>query len=122
MTTTIDRPIAAAPATSTVTVLQVVDGERPVGAWIVGPETAVFHPVIDLTRLARAALAAAGAAIVAVAVLTAANRRRPEIGAVSMGPGGWVSIKRTALPPLRAGGPRPWWARVLRARRLVPKR
>ena len=118
MTTTIDGRTALAP----VTVLPVIDGERPVGAWIVGPGTATFRPVVDVTRLAGAALAAAGAATVAVAVVAAAGRRRPEIGTVTMGPGGWVSVKRTSSPPLRSGPPRPWWAHLLRARRLVPQR
>ncbi|WP_433716837.1 hypothetical protein ACQP2Y_23385 [Actinoplanes sp. CA-051413] len=107
---------------ATVTVLPVTHGERPVGAWIVGPRGATFRPVVDVTRLAGATLAAVGAVTVAVAVAAAAGRRRPEIGAVTMGPGGWVSIKRTALPTLRSGTSRPWWARVLKARRLVPQR
>jgi hypothetical protein len=119
MTTTMDG--RAATATDAVTVLPVTDGERPVGAWIVGPRTAVYRPVVDVTRLAGFALAAVGVTTAAVAVVAAANRQRPEIGAVTMGPGGWVSIKRTGLPPLRSGAPRPWWARVLRARRLVPQ-
>jgi hypothetical protein len=36
-----------------------------------------------------------------------------------MGPGGWVSLRRTGSPPLRDGSPRPWWAHLLRAHRLV---
>ncbi len=52
---------------------------------------------------------AAVPAIAAVAV-GVALRRRPAIGAVTMGPGGWVSLKRTSPPPLRAG--RPWWLEV----------
>src|SRR5690349_20162852 len=106
MTTTLDGRATAAPP-DPVTVLPVTDGERPVGAWIVSPDGATFRPVVDVTRLAGAALAAAGAATMAVAVVIAAGRRRPEIGTVTMGPGGWVSIKRTALPPLRSGTPRP---------------
>jgi hypothetical protein len=51
----------------------------------------------------------------------AAVRRRPAIGAVTMGPGGWVSVKRSACPPLRDGSPRPWWARLIGAHRLVVK-
>ncbi len=102
-----------------VTVQPVLDGERPVGAWIVGPGTAVFRPVVDVNRLAGAALIAVGAIAVTTAAVAAATRRRTAIGTVTMGPGGWVSVKGAALPPLRAGGSRPWWARVLRARRLV---
>jgi hypothetical protein len=117
MTTSIDRRAAVTPAG--VTVIPVTDGERPIGAWIVGSGTAVYRPVVDLTRLAGTALAAV---VLTLAVAAAAHRRHPEIGAVTMGPGGWVSIKRTGLPPLRSGPPRPWWARALRARRLVPQR
>jgi hypothetical protein len=116
VTTTSDGRTTLAP----VTVLPVTDGERPVGAWIVGPGTASFRPVVDVTRLAGVALAAAVA--LAVAVGATAGRRRPEIGTVTMGPGGWVSLKHTASPPLRSGTPRPWWAHLLRARRLVPQR
>jgi hypothetical protein len=36
-----------------------------------------------------------------------------------MGPGGWVGLKGAALPPLRPARRRPWWARLLRARRMV---
>lgn len=106
---------------TTATVQPVADGERPVGAWIVGPETAVFRPVVDVDRLAGMALTAIGAVALAAAVVAAANRR-PAIGSVTMGPGGWVSVRRAALPPLRAGTARPWWARLLRARRLVAER
>ncbi|GAA2673562.1 hypothetical protein [Actinoplanes palleronii] len=124
MTIALDgRPATAAPAgpvsTGSVTVLPVTDGDRPVGAWIVGPDTAVYRPVVDVTRLAGAALAAAGAVAIAVAA-GAAARSRPAIGAVTMGPGGWVSIKRTGCPPLRSAEHRPWWARLIGAHRLVP--
>jgi hypothetical protein len=54
--------------------------------------------------------------------VVAAARRRRAIGAVTMGPGGWVSVKRSACPPLRDGSPRPWWARLLGAHRLVVSR
>jgi hypothetical protein len=43
------------------------------------------------------------------------------VGSLSMGPGGWVSFKRTAAPPLRDAG-RPWWARLLGAHELVIRR
>ncbi|MEV8509067.1 hypothetical protein AB0368_30115 [Actinoplanes sp. NPDC051475] len=69
-----------------------------------------------------AALATAALASVAVSI-GVALRRRPAIGAVTMGPGGWISLKRTTRPPLRAARTeRPWWARALRARRLVEDR
>ncbi|MFF5289456.1 hypothetical protein [Paractinoplanes globisporus] len=107
--------VTPAPAVS---VIPVRDGEREVGAWIVGPEAASFRPVVDVTRLAGAVLATAGAVLVATAVTAAATRHRPAIGAVTMGPGGWVSVKRAGCPPLRTRAHRPWWARVLRAERI----
>jgi hypothetical protein len=122
MITSIDRRPTATTSPATVTISPVLDGERPVGAWIAGPDTAVFRPVIDVTRLAGAVLAVAGAVAIVTATVAAATRRRPAIGAVTMGPGGWVSVKRAATPPLRSGAARPWWARLLRARRLVVER
>lgn len=102
--------------TSEITITPVMHGDRQVGAWITGPDaTATYRPVVDVTRLAGAALTAAAIAT-AVALAT---RRRPVIGAVTMGPGGWVSVKRTGCPPLRSTVPRPWWARLLGAHRLV---
>ncbi|WP_216592644.1 hypothetical protein [Verrucosispora sioxanthis] len=35
-------------------------------------------------------------------------------------PGGWVSFRGVRTPPPRAA--RPWWARLLRAHRLVAER
>jgi hypothetical protein len=119
MTTTLDARTPPSTRTGQVTVLPVHDGDRPVGAWIVGADTAVFRPVVDVDRLAAAALAVAAAATIAT---VAATRRRPAIGTVTMGPGGWISLKRTTRPPLRSAAARPWWARMLRARRLVVER
>jgi hypothetical protein len=91
---------------------------RPAGVVIAGPDGVRYRPVVDVERLAWCAVAATGLVSAAVAVVAAA-RRRPAIGTVHMGPGGWVSLKGTALPPLRPDTRRPWWARLLRARRLV---
>ena len=122
MTTSIDGRATAVTSPPPVSVTPVLDGERPVGAWVVGPGTATFRPVIDVTRLAGAALAVAGAVTIATVTVVVATRRRPAIGAVTMGPGGWVSVKRSAVPPLRSAASRPWWARALRAHRLVAER
>jgi hypothetical protein len=103
----------------TVTVLPVTDKDRAIGAWIVGPDTATFRPVVDVNRLTGAVLATAGAVAIAVLIATAGIRRRPAIGAVTMGPGGWVSVKRTGCPRLRSAEHRPWWARLLGAHRLT---
>jgi hypothetical protein len=73
---------------------------------------------VDVNRLGLAALGAGAVSAVAVSAAVAL-RRRPMIGTVTMGPGGWVSLRRTGSPPLRDGSPRPWWAHLLRAHRLV---
>jgi hypothetical protein len=103
------------------TVVQVRQGERPIGAYLVDDHTAVYRPAVDVTRLGMAALATVAVSAVAASAAVAL-RRRPAIGSVSMGPGGWVSLKRTSAPPLRNRADRPWWAHLLRAHRLVVQR
>ena len=106
-----------------VTVVPVRNGKRTIGAYIVSQDSARFEPATDITAIAVTALGVAAVIGVAVALSTAA-RRPPAIRSVTMGPGGWVSLKGTALPPLRGTGTtaRPWWARALGARRLVVQR
>lgn len=104
---------------TTTTVTPVRRGDREIGAYIDGR----FVPAVDATAVALAALATAAVAAASVSA-GLALRRRPAIGTVTMGPGGWISLKRTSRPSLRgtpAAG-RPWWARVLRAHRLVMER
>ncbi len=99
------------------TVMLVEHRGRPLGAYVTSGGQVRFEPVVDVTRLAAAGLA--GVAVVAATALLT-RRHVPAIGRVSMGPGGWVSLRGAKLPALRpTGAPRPWWARVLRARRLV---
>jgi hypothetical protein len=108
MLTAIDHP----PRTA---VTPVRRGDREIGAYIDGR----FVPAVDATTVALAALATAVVATASVSI-GLAMRRRPAIGTVTMGPGGWISLKRTSRPPLRAiRAKRPWWAHLLRARRLV---
>jgi hypothetical protein len=104
-----------------VTVIPVRHGDREIGAYVAGPDRAEFVPAVDVARIVGAALLAATAMTIAASV-AAAVRRRPAIGTVTMGPGGWVSLKRTGAPPLRDGAARPWWAHALRAHRLVVRR
>jgi len=108
--------------TDEVAVIPVRHGERPIGAYVVDRGTVRFVPAIDLTRLATAGMVfTAGTGAIALALV--GLRRPPAIGPVTMGPGGWISVKGAARPSIRATTPgRPWWARVLRARRLVPQR
>jgi hypothetical protein len=100
------------------TVIPIRHGDREIGAYIVGRDDARFVPVVDVTLIVVTALGAATAMTVAVSIATAA-RRHPTIGTVTMGPGGWLSLKRSGPPPIRSGASRPWWAHVLRAHRLV---
>jgi len=102
------------------TVTTVRRGDREIGAYVEHDGATEFVPAVDVSRLVLAALAATTASIAAVSAAVAV-RRRPAIGTVTMGPGGWVSLKRTGSPPLRDGTPRPWWARLLRAHRLVAR-
>jgi hypothetical protein len=106
-----------------VTVVPIRNGKRTIGAYIVSRGSARFEPATDVTPIAVTALGVAAIIGVAVALATAA-RRPPAIRSVTMGPGGWVSLKGTVLPPLRDAGmsARPWWARALGARRLVVQR
>jgi hypothetical protein len=119
-------PITGPPRADGVLLLPVVersaDRSRPVGAFVAGDRGRVrFVPVVDVQRLALYTLAGVTGALAAGTVATALRRDRgPSIGTVHMGPGGWVSLKRTASPMLRTERrSRPWWARLLRARRLV---
>jgi hypothetical protein len=91
---------------------------RVVGAYVSSGGNVRFRPVVDVRQ---ALSAAAGVAVVAVAGATyvAARRRAPAVGAVTMGPGGWISFKGVTAPALRPADDRPWWARLLRAHRLV---
>jgi hypothetical protein len=121
MTTSIDAtPLVVRPP-GQVTVTPVRDGSREIGAWITGPGGATYRPVIDVARLMGTVVAAASAVAIASAVVVATARRRPAIGQVTMGPGGWVSIKGLPRPSLRPESPRPWWARLLRAHRLTER-
>jgi hypothetical protein len=104
-----------------VTVIPVRHGRRPVGAYVVNHGSAAFLAVVDITRLATAGMVFV-AVTTAAATAAAALRRSPAIGAVTMGPGGWISLKGVAAPTLRDGAGRPWWARLLGAHRLVVDR
>jgi len=92
---------------------------RPVGAYAMVDGRIRFVPAVDRERIVFASLATASVAVLGLSAALATRRHGPAIGAVSMGPGGWVSVKGAAPPPLRPDRRRPWWARLLRARRLV---
>ncbi len=110
------RP-AVDPGEDQPTVIPAQHGERAIGAYVVQGGAVRFVPAFDLTYLALGGAACVAAA--AFAFAAAAGRHRPAIGALSMGPGGWVSLKNATAPALRPAAGRPWWARLLRAHRLV---
>lgn len=113
-----DAPVTATGQTVVVPVGRADGCGRPVAVVIADHDGVRYRPVVDIERLAWCAVTASALAAAAV-VAAGAARRRPAIGSVSMGPGGWVSLKGAPLPPLRPAERRPWWARLLRARRLV---
>jgi hypothetical protein len=92
--------------------------DATVGVFVVGAGRTAFRPAVDVQRLARYGVVAT-ALVAAAAVGVAALRRPPAIGSVRMGHGGWISVKGAPLPALRSAAPRPWWARLLRARELA---
>jgi hypothetical protein len=88
---------------------------------------------LDVQRLAERGQVLAGLVVVGATVVLTARawaRGRPAVGQVSMGPGGWVSVRipsrggtASALGRgirLAPGARRPWWARVLRAEPVAP--
>ncbi|GAA2908569.1 hypothetical protein Acy02nite_88220 [Actinoplanes cyaneus] len=110
-------------AVNLLTVVPIRHGRRTVGAYVMTAEGIRFQPAVDVTRIVVTALTTAAITTVTIAIAVAV-RRPPAIRSVTMGPGGWVSLKGMQAPPMRsAAAPgRPWWARALRARRLVAER
>ncbi|MEV6305602.1 hypothetical protein AB0M02_39730 [Actinoplanes sp. NPDC051861] len=94
-------------------------GQREIGAYVTAPDGVTFVPAVDVTVIVVAALTAA-TAIAAVVSAGTAVRRRPTIGTVTMGPGGWLSLRNSAAPALRPTSTtrRPWWAHALQAHRV----
>lgn len=106
-------------------------GARPMGAFVVKGGRVRWHPVVDLTRVITTAEVVVGGVLIArrLAARPSAAKAR-----VTMGPGGWVSMKGgvMAVRPAERGwrrkrsGPttggtaprRPWWARLLAATTL----
>jgi hypothetical protein len=101
-------------------------GGRPVGAFVVRDGQARWHPAVDVTRLLTTAEVVVGAVLVAHRL---ARRPSTPRARVTMGPGGWVSMKGGAVAvrpgsrpfsrprPIAANGTQraPIWARVLSA-------
>jgi hypothetical protein len=114
-------PVLELPGTPAAALVPVTHAGRPIGAFVLSQGRVRYRRVVDPDQLVAAAAGAFAVAVLTAAVAVTARRRPPAIGAVTMGPGGWVSLRGVRPPTLRPAD-RPWWARVLRARRLVVER
>jgi hypothetical protein len=114
------RPAApAAPLLGSPGVVPILRGTggnaRTIGVVLADRDGYRWQRTPDVERMV-AVVTVTGGAVAAVGLLAAASRR-PRVQRITMGPGGWVSFRGAAAP--RVHGPRrPWWAVLLRARRL----
>jgi hypothetical protein len=108
-----------------------MSGARPLGAFVVRDGRVRWHPVVDVTRVITTAELVVGGVLIARRL---AARPSGAKALVTMGPGGWVSMKGGAMavrpaergwrrrrnhPAAPAGRTRrPWWARLLSATAL----
>ena len=105
-------------------------GNRPLGAFVVRNGRVRWRPALDVTKVVTTAEVVVGGVIIARQL---ASRPSGAKALVTMGPGGWVSMKGGAMsvrPAKRAWFPRraatrpaaptrrPWWARLLSAQAL----
>ena len=105
-------------------------GSRPMGAFVINGGRVRWHPAVDLTRVITTAEVMVGGVLIArqLAARPSAAKAR-----VTMGPGGWVSMKggvmavrpaergwlrKRSRPTAAAPTRRPWWARLLAATTL----
>jgi hypothetical protein len=107
-----------------------MSGARPLGAFVVRDGKVRWHPAVDVTRVITTAELVVGGVLIARRL---AARPSAAKAVVTMGPGGWVSMKggvmavrpagrgwrrrRPAATPV-ARTRRPWWARLLSATTL----
>ena len=106
-------------------------GSRPMGAFVVKNGRVRWHAVVDLTKVITTAEVVVGGVLIARRL---AARPSGAKALVTMGPGGWVSMKggamavrpanrawlrrRSGASTVSARGRRPWWARLLAATAL----
>jgi hypothetical protein len=107
-----------------------MSGNRALGAFVVSNGTVRWRPALDVTKVITTAEVVVGGVLVARQL---AGRPSGAKALVTMGPGGWVSMKGGAMsvrPANRAWlrrrravrsaarTRRPWWARLLSAQAL----
>lgn len=106
-------------------------GARPMGAFVITDGRVRWHPVVDLTRVITTAEIVLGGVLIAQRLATRPSAAKAR---VTMGPGGWVSMKggvmavrpaergwrrRPSRPPtVGTTSRRPVWARLLAATTL----
>jgi hypothetical protein len=108
-----------------------MSGSHPMGAFVVRGGRVRWHPAVDWTRVITTTEVVVGGVLIArrLAARPSAAKAR-----VTMGPGGWVSMKGgvMAVRPAERGwrrqqhrpataasrARRPWWARLLAATTL----
>ncbi|WFE35061.1 hypothetical protein [Micromonospora sp. WMMD975] len=88
---------------------------RPVGAFVLADGRVRYRRVVDPDQFVAAATGAFAVAALTAAVAVWSRRRPPAVHTVTMGPGGWLSMR--GLPASRPDH-RPWWARLLHAHPL----
>ncbi|MEU7983133.1 hypothetical protein AB0B63_31980 [Micromonospora sp. NPDC049081] len=115
-------PVLTLPGSPAAALVPVTRDGRAVGAFVLADGRVRYRALPDPDRMLAAAAGAAAVALLTAGVAVVARRRPPAIGTVTMGPGGWVSLRGARVPALRPATPRPWWARLLRAQRLVVRR
>ena len=89
-----------------------LSGRRPMGAFVMRDGTVRWHPVVDVTRVLTTAELVVGGVLIARRLAARPSAAKAH---VTMGPGGWVSMKGgvMAVRPAERG-----WLR-LRAHRTV---
>ncbi|WP_431934184.1 hypothetical protein [Micromonospora sp. RP3T] len=110
-------PVLELPGTPGTALVPVTHAGRPVGAFVLTDGRVRYRRVTDPDQLVAAATGAFAVAALTAAVAVWSRRRPPAVHTVTMGPGGWLSLRGASLPRPRPDT-RPWWARLLRAHPL----